>query len=237
MRTIALFLLGILLAPSSSLAKSTYGCPQFQAPEITVNILKRTVETDHTNDLAGIRHIAQSNKKDIAMSEGETPVGLASAALEFRSKYRAMTISQPKDPMVCTQITNVTVDFGFEEATIYMPTELKRHTCGYQTVYRHELKHIKMDYAFVKYVKPRLERDIQNLLRKIGVIRSGTRKISQKKASDAFSKGFTKLQSKYAKLRASWQKRVDTPHEYRTLSRSCDGRLNETVQKAIRLWK
>lgn len=226
----------ILSSPQAQ-ARDVYGCPRFEAPEITVNIITAPPKINHDNDLSGIRRIADNNKKDIALGDNEIPVGLTSAAMSLGTQYRIMTAKSQKDPMVCSQMTKLEIDYGFEETTIYMPTELKRHTCSYQAVLRHEYKHVNTDRAFIKRTAPRLRKELKKIAKKLGVVRSGSTKFAQKKISKELDKKVKALGKKYSAQRRKWQKRVDTPQEYKRIGKSCGGRLNKIITKAQGLWK
>lgn len=224
-------LLAFALTPTDSHARSSR-CPKFKTPKIYIKTVTAPPDINHRNDLGGIRRIAKSNKKDMSISNKETPVGLTEAAMSLDSSFRIRTSKSPRDPMTCAQITKLTVTYGFHETTIYMPTELKSYTCGYSVVLNHEKKHVATDKKFLRHAAPRIRRDLEKVVRKLGVIRSGSSGGAQQRLSTQLDKEVSAIGNRYAKERRKWHEKVDTPQEYKRISRSCGGRIRKIVSKA-----
>ena len=237
MRTFLLFIaLTAFFASNQATARPYHKCPKFENPKVTITLLSAKPTINHENDLSGIRNIAQKNKHDIALGTNETPVGLTSAALIMNSSFKIMTASSQTSPMSCSQVTQLNVNLGFEKTTIYMPTDLKKHTCAYHAVLGHEKKHVRTDKAFLKSIVPEIKRELSWAIRGLGTIRSGSQKYASDKISKTLNKKLHALGQKFATRRRSWHKRVDTPQEYKRVGRSCGGTLRDIVQEASKAW-
>ncbi len=238
MRTLLLFfVLTAFFTPNQAKARPYHKCPKFENPKITITLLNAKPTINHKNNLAGIRDIAQKNKRDIALGTNETPVGLTSAALVINSNFRIMTASSQASPMSCSKVTQLNINLGFEKTTIYMPTELKEFTCAYHSVLGHERKHVRTDKAFLKSIIPEIKRELSWAIRGLGVIRSSSQKYASEKISKVLNNKLQALGKRFATRRRSWHKRVDTPQEYKRVGRSCGGTLRDIVQEASESWR
>jgi len=227
-----LFLIIIWSFPSYAFANRSYDCSKYKETEITINKIISSAKTDHNHNLYEIRKIALKNKTDIALSKEETPVGLTSAALIFETQYQIITSKSSNDIMTCAQIKKIKINFGFEKTTIYMPIEIKENTCEYNSVLNHEKKHVKKDLSFIKYAYPYIKKDIINLMRKIGVIRSGSSTNAKRRITKKIDDKMNYLAKKYSSIRHKMQRKIDTPQEYKRLSNSCHGRIKNIVRKS-----
>lgn len=221
-----------LVMVSPALADQPNGCPDFSAPLITLNKVIAQPRLDHSLNLTGLRHMAMDTQKEFSSQSHETPVGLTAASLKLDTQFEIKVRTASNDPMVCAQISALTLHMGFDDTTVYMARELPHNTCSYAEVLAHEQKHIAVDQEFVDALMPALQTILQQATASIGVIRASSAKVAEQQITSLIHNYMGDLGNHLSAIRKKKQAQVDTPAEYDRLSRSCQGELSRIIRDA-----
>jgi hypothetical protein len=232
MRLRLLFLLCLLLASSSAQADQPNGCPDYEPPTVNVRQLIVAPRHNDTFDLLGIRQLAEQGGQEITSKQHETPIGLTAASLKLDSQYDIKIKSRSDDVMVCAQISNFTLAFGFDDTIVFVAREIPYGSCGYRSVLEHEMKHVQTDRIFVDATVPVLGDYIKKALGQIGVIRASSPEAAEAHIKKMMSEYMQSLGANLSQVRKKQQLMIDTPEEYERISASCDGELGKIIRNA-----
>ncbi len=221
-----------LLMAAPALADQPNGCPDFSAPLITLNKVIAPPRLDQSLGLTRLRQMAMDTQKEFSSQRHETPVGLTSASLKLETQFEIKVRTTSNDPMVCAQISALTLHFGFDDTTVYMARELPHHTCSYAEVLAHEQKHIAVDQELVDALTPALQTLLQQAVASIGVIRASSSKVAEQQIASLIHQYMGDLGAHLSEIRKKKQAQIDTPTEYDRLSRSCQGALSQIILDA-----
>ena len=218
-----------LFLPAPAGAAQANGCPDFQPPSISVKQLVAAPTVNDTFDLASIRQLAIDGGQKIAGSTHEIPVGVTAANLKLESQFEIHFEMPPNDPMVCAHISALELRIGFDDTVIYMAREVPFDSCGYKTVFNHELEHVRTDRALIEAYAPHLPETLHKAVREIGVIRASSTKAAEKEITNIVDRYFADLGVALSEVRQNQQMKIDTPEEYERLGKSCDGELGKLI--------
>ncbi|MFA6280622.1 MAG: hypothetical protein WC612_07530 [Bdellovibrionales bacterium] len=224
-----------LLVAAPARADQPNGCPDYALPLITIDKLALPPRLNNALDLISLRQMAMDTQKQFSSQNNETPVGLTAASLKLDSQFEIRVRSTSNDPMVCAQISALTLHFGFDDTTVYMARELPQNSCSYGAVLGHEQHHIAVDQALVDAMVPTLQTLLQQAVASIGVIRASSSKVAEQQIATLIHNYMGELGAHLSDIRKKRQAQVDTPAEYDRLSRSCDGELSQIIRTERRL--
>lgn len=219
----------LLVFPTSVWATQANGCPDFQPPSISVKQLVATPSVNDTLDLASIRQLAIDGGQRIAGSTHEIPVGVTAANLKLESQFEIHFEIPPNDRMVCAYISALELRIGFDDTVIYMAREVPFDSCGYKTVFDHEMDHVRTDRALIEAYAPHLPETLHRAVQEIGVIRASSTKAAEKEITNIVDRYFADLGVALSTVRQNQQMKIDTPEEYERLGKSCDGELGRLI--------
>lgn len=218
-----------LLSALPSRAETANGCPPFEEARVTIIPLAAEPRFDHNPSLAEILAMADGDSKKYSSARHETPVGLTAASLKLDSRYKITTQGRSDEAMVCGQISDFVLRFGFEDTTVFLARELPRSSCGYRAVLAHELEHVAIDKEFVRSYQTPLSTILGDAIRRVGVVRAGSSEAVESRVREIMSDYIEDLSKNLAEVRERQQSALDTPEEYRRLSRVCDGQLGRLI--------
>lgn len=229
MRTSALLaLLLALLYPAASHADL---CPQAPRANVTVTTHQDPARLNTSVDIRGLQSIKGGS--DIASGgQQHVPLGLARAEVTYQVGIQAR-VAQLRNGNYCVSLSDVKVDYDFENTTIYIANELPPGTCAYSQVAAHEQRHVATDAQLLNEWQFRLRQDAEYAVRNIDTVVSRDQQaaVNQLKAELA-----TRIKASANSLlqeRARRQAQVDSKMEYDRVSRSCNGQVQEFVRKAL----
>lgn len=221
--------LGTSLFPMAGLAAE---CPSFVPPSVEIVPNIRPAKIDSTQTLAFLRAKSAAGPDKVSGARHERPVGLTAASLKTNLSYKIASKSASSSRVVCAQISHFSMTFGFDDTIVYVAREIQRGSCGYKTVFDHEMTHVRIDEDIVRSYASKLRGLFEKELRHIGVVRASSIKEAEKKIEEAISVYTSKVTDELSKTRQARQAQIDTPSEYARLSRSCNGSLAELISKA-----
>ena len=202
-------------------------CPAYIEPKIIYTPLYDEPVLDTSLDTVGIRYMSSKAQFQEA-ARREIPVGLTSATQQLDTNFEITTQDMP-DGLVCAQITNFELRFGFTGTNVYVARELPRTSCGFNEIYQHEQKHVTADHEIITTYIPKLGALMPDFLRNIGVIRVGSVANASQRFNFLINEYMNKLNAQMASVYAEKQGQIDTPAEYRRLSTSCSGELSKMI--------
>lgn len=220
------------LTPLPAQARDAYGCPRFEQPEIIIRPILDPPRYDISKNLSTLLAMGQAeDRSKFSNTESETPVGLTAASLTFNTEYQIITTIAPNDNMICSQIKSFTLDFGFNDTTIYLASELPRNSCSFRQVLDHELKHVRMDQRLVKIYTQKFPAIFTKAIRQVGTLRTASSDEAKRKIKRTISNYISGLSKSLSGVREKYQRNVDTKGEYERLRRSCNGKLEQLIRK------
>ncbi|MCL2469520.1 MAG: hypothetical protein FWF24_04730 [Alphaproteobacteria bacterium] len=194
-------------------------CPP--APYVSVHVRPVMPATRITQD------ITLTQLRDLAPhAANETPGGYTiTSPLTFTPTLRIQTMTSQNPPITCAAIERVDVEFGIEQADIFIAREFPYGSCAYRAILEHEMKHIKMDESFIAAQIPYLRQKIKTISQEIGVIQTPREEMIQ-----IFLDRVKPILEAFRAQRDSWQETLDTPREYAQVQNQCNGEITKIIQ-------
>ncbi len=225
----AFIFIAIFLFSSTTHAMEANGCPDYTEPNISIKQLVVAPRFNDTFDLRAIRALAAQGGANITSTAHETPVGLTAASLKLDTRYEVNFTSAPHDSMVCAQVTQMNLNFGFDDTTVFIAKEIPYGSCSYEVVLAHELQHVKTDRLLVDVTMPVLSGYIRSALKQVGVVRASSPQSAEQHLKNTINDYMAGLGANLSKVRVNQQALIDTETEYDRISKSCDGALGEMI--------
>ena len=206
------------------------GCDDYEEPNIAVKQLVTSPHYNHTLDLANIRRLAIEGGQNVAGSQHETPVGLTAASLKLDSRFQIHIKRKGDDPLVCAQVSDFDLNFGFDDTIVYLASELPDGSCSYGVVLEHELRHVKTDLYLVQSYIPILPNLLRDALRHVGTIRASSPEVAEEEIRSTVSRYMADLGKSLSQVRQKYQSQIDTNEEYTRISKSCNYALSYLIK-------
>ncbi|MGE4350678.1 MAG: hypothetical protein AB7E52_00645 [Bdellovibrionales bacterium] len=224
------FILSAWLGSAPAWAMQPNGCPDFRQPEVTIHQLVVAPRFNDTFNLTNIKRLAMEGGQTITSPQHETPVGITAASLKLETRYEVNITTLPGDPMVCAQISNLHLNFGFDDTTVYIAREIPFRSCSYQTVLSHEMKHVRTDRLLVENTASLLPFYLKKALNQIGVIRASSGSTAERQLKYLIERYMQELGANLSAVRRKQQSTIDTREEYDRISSCCNGALSEIIR-------
>ncbi|GEM_PF-802814 len=223
-----LFVLAVLVlaigAPGPSARAYAADCPSFEEPKINVQPI---YTTPHYNDTLGLKELRIMSGQPDSTYAGlhNLPVGLTASSLRIDSSFEVTIRTTSQDPMACAQISRFDLEFGFDDTTVYLARELPFHSCGYETVLEHESRHVAADQYLLASYLPQLPALLADTIRRAGVIRAASPETAEEHLNNVMRNYLRDMSASIASVRDKLQRQIDSPEEYKRISRSCNGEI------------
>jgi hypothetical protein len=231
-RLLGSFLVCFFIWPTPSLAGHAVGCAPFERATITIRTVPSSPKIDSTRSLLAIRAMAHNEDPGkFSSASHETPVGLTAASLRFDSSYQITSRVSPRTGRVCAQISSFDLTFGFDNTIVYLARELPYGSCSYQTVMKHEYQHVQIDQNIVQFFGNRFHGLIDQAIKDIGVVDAASATEAEDHIRSTIKAYMKDLSYNLASMRTQEQGKIDTPEEYKRLSKSCNGKLSELIKQ------
>ena len=227
-----LFLIPLLFAAPACHGMQANGCDDYTEPNVSVKQLVISPQYNHTLDLANIRRLAIEGGNNVASGQHETPVGLTAASLKLDSRFQINIKSRGDDPLVCAQISDFELNFGFDDTIVYVASELPYGSCSYGVVLEHEMRHVQTDLFVVQSYLPILPNLLREAVRYVGTIRASSAEVAEEQIRSSISRYMGDLGKSLSQVRQKYQGQIDSKDEYLRISKSCDYALSKFVKDA-----
>lgn len=228
-----LWLLPVALAalPLPARATAYYECPAYSPPAINVVPVYDEPSFDTSMGIRSIYEMAQgANYK--SSSSREFPVGLTASTQQLNTSFEVSTQTMPNG-IVCAQITSLEVTYGFTDTVVYIAHEFERGSCGYQEVLEHELRHVSVDQAIMDEYLPQLQTMVEGIVDNLGPTKVRSVEEANNYYETSLNRQMNQLNASLAATHGQKQAQVDTPEEYRRISKVCDGEIAHLVGEVM----
>ena len=205
---------------------------EFPVAEIAVTTFIDPVQYDFTRTLPQLQQVAATSDSR-KIQDGSHPVGLAAGDLviKFSSGYRLIG---PPDGPFRAAISKINVDIGIQNNIIYVAHELPRNSCPHTEVLRHEETHKEIDRLILDEFQPAATDFFTGIATQAGIIEAPNTDEAQTILARHINEGATDFETRLHDTRVRRQQAFDSPEEYRRLSLTCDGLLQEIVTAHLR---
>ena len=214
----------ILTGSERSAQAEVIDCGPYEEPKVNVLPIYAPPQYNDSLTLQDIRVMSGQPDSTYAGLHN-LPVGLTSSNLRLDSSFEVTIRTNSQDPMACAQISNFTLHFGFDDTTVYLANELPLHSCSYETVLEHESRHVATDQYILATYLPQLPALLTNAIRQTGVIRAASPAAAEEHLNNVMQNVLRDLGAYIASVREKMQQQIDSPEEYKRISRSCNGEI------------
>ncbi len=154
----------------------------------------------------------------------ETHVGgLMKGGIAIQSRIQVAKVTYPRSRETCQWIDNMQVSLRISPK-IYIARDHRQGSCKHKAILEHEMKHVFVDREIVKKYIPIFKRDLENAVRKVGIVgpkpERDARKYQQK-INDYMEKQLKAVSDKLYAERSANQQGVDTLEEYERVAALC----------------
>ncbi len=159
------FILTIIFFSNSSEAYSQ--CSDiFFSPEININYSYGKLRYDYSKTKEEITKLANNSG---ALEKGIFALGLSSMDINFDIKTENISDYINKSSF-CVYPQKITISIYFKNPTIYISSQLKKDSCEYNLVKRHEQTHIQINKTALDYFLPLFYKGAEKIANNISPI-------------------------------------------------------------------
>lgn len=228
-------LLGIVLwagdaAPAQAQQRR---CPTFDRTRITVTPVFEKVKRDFRRSFYDLRDMAEAHAvKGPGGGMTHNPVGLAVGELFVSVGVTKTSRSFSDTGWTCAAASEISVEIGFRNNTVYVADELPRGTCIHQEVLDHELTHVRTDRELLEDNIPQVEAYFRRAVENLGIVQDASPASAFQSIDAYFSDATNDFTAAMGRERDRRQQGVDTADEYARVNAACDGQLGKLLAKA-----
>ncbi len=139
----------------------------------------------------------------------------------FETKFEVVGVGNGK---YCVKMTKVRGYFNMRPK-LYMPTDYKKRSCEYQQILKHEKRHLEALKDFHRSNSKKFETHLGRIARTVPIPKPvRTQREIDEVASNLnyyFINNFKELENKAWNLLLKKQRKIDSPQEYRGVSKRC----------------
>lgn len=146
-----------------ALAAQPPACPPY-TKAIVIDFKTQTPAPTYNRNLNvnGIRNLFLTRGQS---NNGPHSRALGITAIETMLSLRASSRLVPQQNGYCVYLTSVDADFGWQKQQVFIASELKQGSCGYNAVLDHENQHVAINRETVAQYAPRIRARIEESLR------------------------------------------------------------------------
>ena len=205
----------------SNLSEAYSQCSDiFFSPEIDIKYSYGKLKYDYSKDKEEITKLANNTG---ILEKGIFALGLSSIDINFDIKTENVTDFIDKNSF-CVYPQKIIISIYFKNPTIYISNQLKKESCEYNLVKRHEQTHIQINKAALDYYLPLFYRGAEKIANNISPINvSALSDIN--KASDQIAEQFNQkfyIIFNYVKQQIlEEQQKLDNQNNYQYENKLC----------------
>ncbi len=218
-------LLGFLtVASSSAFALDPEECLRRLPPSVlTVSVEPLQISTDYTQSVSALRVL---HKTEASKAASGTTVGLTTATPSWKMEVKIRGLASTNKAGVRTGFCarpRVEVVLSYAPVTVYVANSFVNHTCAFNHIYQHELKHVKIyEEALVQtaaWLQAELTAAYENYL-----YYGKEEDFSEKMRQDVHTHWTPLIKQRMLAVEEK-HKMLDSPEEYRTNQTACAGEI------------
>lgn len=146
-----------------------------------------------------------------------------------------VTVAQREGELACAVVNKLHARLGYRDVTLYVAREIPRNTCGFDEVYRHELKHIEVNRSLLQAYAPLVSERLREHLRLNGVIRQENPDYAVSQLRARLKDIVEKTMQDIDRENTERQSAVDSREEYERISNACGGQLQNALGQFLRV--
>lgn len=208
------------LAATSTVADE---CDQLAPPSVTLRKLPQTLSVDTHYGHREITHLAA----EIARP-GTRVLGLTRGTAKVRMEVRSPSYVDHSGHWECAG-PQIVVTYGYDPMTVYIAREFPEHSCAYNEIHAHELRHVKTYHDHLAAIEGELTETLRRRFATGSPWRGpvgNTQTILQRELNDRW---LPYIKREIGKVEAA-QALVDTDDEYERVSKSCNGEIQKRLR-------
>jgi hypothetical protein len=211
----------LVLMPAAAAAQTETACSAVAPPFVDVMPVFAQPAYNLTTNIEGIQRIAKDTGHSIHES---ITLGITryQSFIEFRTPVETTTFANGG---ACTKVRRADVTIGYRDVTVYVAREVPQGSCGFNEVVAHEQKHIAVNLEVLKEYAPRIQQSLEAYLRDDAVFAGRNRADELALLRKNLQAILDRFGERMIDDNIARQKQVDSPEEYRRLSRVCNGQL------------
>lgn len=188
---------------------------------------------DYSLGIGALQGLSQDPSHIVHGSHHGLTLGLTryEPVLEFRVPVRSITFP---GGLACAHVQHVDVTIGYRNVTVYIPHEVPQGSCGFNEVMLHEQKHIAVNRAILNEYAPLITKKLQDYLRLNGVFREQNSDYAIELLNKKLKAILDDVSAQISVENQRRQQLVDSPQEYRRVSATCNGQLNQAASQFYR---
>ena len=240
-RLAAIFMSGCLMAPgmatiSPAAAQSGGNCNALRqkagTPQITMHSSAVPLKFDYSLPYRQLSSLAGRSGTS-ANSKFGPVLGLAQVNFGEEAEFGLLMQSLPNGGW-CAIVQSVVFRLSFTERRVMIAREIPKNTCIGKEVLAHEMSHIRADEQWLDLMMPRLKSAMSRALAAQRPTRHSSRDAAVNAARKSIEQARRKTMASLLADRDRRQSAIDTPAEYRRVTRSCGGEVEQYVPELRR---
>ncbi len=218
----------VLLAAVS--ARAQVACDSFPNVEVHIEALFPDPYVVDSTPLATLQNLARSGSHSIR--EGWT-LGLTTykPVIEIRLP---VALVQTEGGLACAVANALDVRLGYKDVVVYVAREIPQHTCGFDEVFRHEMKHVEANRAVLDAYLPLVSERLREHLKFNGVIRQENPDYAVAVLQDKLREIVERTMQEMDRENAVRQAAIDSRDEYMRISQACGGQLQGVLGRFLK---
>lgn len=198
-------------------------CDQLPPPSVTLRRLPETLQVDKHYGHREITHLAaelaRPGTRVLGLTRGTATVRMEVQSPSYIDRSRRWECASPQ----------IFVTYGYDPMTVYIAREFPEHTCAYNEIYDHELRHVKTYYDHLDAI----EKDLGETLRRRFATGApwrgpvGNTVATLRREFD--DRWLPYIKREIGKVEAA-QAVIDSPDEYERVAKSCDGEIRKGIR-------
>ncbi|WP_299438981.1 hypothetical protein [uncultured Rhodospira sp.] len=164
-RFVCALVLGLSVAVLAVRPAQAIPCPGEDAP-VRVELTTRfdTARVDHSRgrDAINAMFAEQRGKATIPQNGGAVGLTVTRSGFSFSTRTE---IFRRRDGALCVYLRGVEAAMNQVDTVVYIAREYPKGSCNYRAIYEHEKMHVGVYYFTQKDYAPRVERELERLVR------------------------------------------------------------------------
>lgn len=145
-----------------------------------------------------------------------------------------ITLVQTEGGLACAVASRLDVRLGYKDVVVYVAREIPRHTCGFDEVLQHEMKHIAANRAVLDSYLPLVSERLHEHLKFNGVMRQENPDYAVKVLREKLREIVEKTMLEMDGENVARQSAIDSREEYLRIGNACGGQLQNVLGQFLR---
>lgn len=145
-----------------------------------------------------------------------------------------VTLVQTDGGLACAVVNKLDVRLGYRDVTVYVAREIPRNTCGFDEVFRHEMRHVEVNRSMLQSYLPIVSGRLREHLKLNGVIRQENPDYAVSELRGRLKQIVEETMREMDRENVERQLAIDSREEYARISNACGGQLQSALGHFLR---